>query len=258
MSRSPSLRLRATTVALASTLGLVAAACTGPRPELAATAESTSSTVPVPSTTAPASLAEVAQANGDGIDVFADATSDEPAQQITADEATSAPNIPIVFLVKSRTRDRLEVYLPVPPSGSSGWVRTDDVIVSSVPYRIEVALAEHRIRVFDRGEVVVDEVVGVGQTDRPTPGGTYYVKELLQPPDPNGTYGTYAYGLSGFSTVLSSFNGDQGVVGIHGTNDPTSIGRDVPRGCIGLDNAVIARLVDEIGLPLGTPVEILE
>ena len=51
--------------------------------------------------------------------------------------------------------------------------------------------------------MIVDEPVGVGRSDRPTPGGVYYLKELLQPPDPNGAYGTYAYGLSGFSNVLA-------------------------------------------------------
>ena len=91
----------------------------------------------------------------------------------------------------------------------------------------------------------------------PTPGGIYYLKELLQPPSPNGPYGTYAYGLSGFSNVLESFNGGPGVIGIHGTNDPSAIGTDVSSGCIRLNNAVIERLVNDIGLPLGTPVESL-
>ena len=131
-----------------------------------------------------------------------------------------------------------------------------EVSLSRVPYRIEVGISEHRIRVFDGDEVIVDEPVGVGRDDRPTPGGVYYLKELLQPPDPNGPYGTYAYGLSGFSNVLTSFNGGSGVIGIHGTNEPDALGTDVSSGCIRVHNDVIERLVEEIGLPLGTPVEI--
>jgi lipoprotein-anchoring transpeptidase ErfK/SrfK len=255
---SPPLRRRALTLVLVAAIGLAGGACAGSRPELADEPETTTpSTAATTSTTAAAPVTQVAEATGDAIDVFPDATADTPAQEITAAEATSAPGVPIVFLVKTVGDDRLEVYLPVPPSGSSGWVRKEDVTVSTVPYRIEVALAEHRIRVFDGTEVIVDEPVGVGRTDRPTPGGVYYLKELLQPPDPNGPYGVYAYGLSGFSTVLSSFNGGEGVIGIHGTNDPASIGQDVSSGCIRLQNDVITRLVDEIGLPLGTPVEIL-
>ena len=66
----------------------------------------------------------------------------------------------------------------------------------------------------------------------------------------------YAYGLSGFSNVLESFNGGTGVIGIHGTNEPDKVGTDVSSGCIRLHNDAITRMVEEIGLPLGTPVEI--
>lgn len=68
-------------------------------------------------------------------------------------------------------------------------------------------------------------------------------------------YGPYAYGLSGFSNVLTEFNGGYGVIGIHGTNDPSSIGRDVNQGCIRMSNTGITTLAAI--LPLGTPVEII-
>jgi lipoprotein-anchoring transpeptidase ErfK/SrfK len=237
---------------------VAASACTGSRPKLAdEPATTTTITEPTTTTTQSAPLAEVAQARTDTIDLFADATSATPSRQITAAEATSAPNIPLVFLVKDKDDERIEVYLPVEPAGSSGWVRREDVTVSSVTFRIEVSLAEHRVRVYDRGEVVLDEPAAIGTTDRPSPGVVTYIKELLQPPDANGPYGAYAYGLSGFDTDLASFNDGQGVIGIHGTNDPATVGQDVDRGCIGLTNEVITRLVDEIGLPLGTPVEIV-
>jgi lipoprotein-anchoring transpeptidase ErfK/SrfK len=98
--------------------------------------------------------------------------------------------------------------------------------------------------------------VGVGTTDTPTPGGRYYLKELLQPPTPDGPYGPYAYGLSGFSNVLTSFAGGEGVIGIHGTDAPDLVGTDVSNGCLRLANDVVVRLVEEVGLPLGTPVVI--
>ncbi len=68
-------------------------------------------------------------------------------------------------------------------------------------------------------------------------------------------YGTFAYGLSGFSNVLKSFAGGSGVIGLHGTNDPSVIGQDVSAGCIRMRNEDIERLVPI--LPLGTPVEIV-
>src|SRR5262249_53882711 len=100
----------------------------------------------------------------------------------------------------------------------------------------------------------IDTAIGVGTSDTPTPGGTYYLAELLQPPDPNGAYGPYAFGLNGFSDALTSFNGGEGVIGIHGTNDPSSIGRDVSHGCIRVSNDVIVEMAGM--LPLGTPVDI--
>ena len=116
-----------------------------------------------------------------------------------------------------------------------------------------MAITEHRLRVFDGDEVIVDEPIGVGRSDRPTPGGIYYLKELLQPPGANSVYGTYAYGLSGFSNVLQSFNGGAGVIGLHGTNDPSSIGGDVSSGCIRMQNDVIERLVERDRPPAGHP-----
>ncbi|HEX5616507.1 MAG TPA: L,D-transpeptidase family protein [Acidimicrobiia bacterium] len=161
---------------------------------------------------------------------------------------------PLVFLVEEERDEWLHVLLPVRPNGSTGWIRRADVELRHNPYSIVVELGAHRITVSRADEVVAQEPIGVGTGDTPTPGGRYYLKELLRPPDPNGAYGPYAYGLSGFSEVLTSFANGEGVIGIHGTNDPSSIGRDVSHGCIRLHNDAITRLVEY--LPLGTPVEI--
>jgi lipoprotein-anchoring transpeptidase ErfK/SrfK len=160
----------------------------------------------------------------------------------------------LVFLVKDQVSDWLEVYLPVRPNGSTGWLRRGDVELSEHRYRIELSLSDRRLVVFRADDVIMDEPVGVGTEDTPTPGGVYYLKELLRPPDPDGFYGPYAYGLSGFSDTAIDYNGGVGVIGIHGTDDPSTIGRDVSHGCIRLKNESITRLVEEIGLPLGTPV----
>jgi lipoprotein-anchoring transpeptidase ErfK/SrfK len=241
-------------------MAVAAAGCTGSRPELADEPATTITNPEATTTTteaAEAPLAQVAQAKADTIDLYADATAATPTRPLTAAESTSAPDIPLVFLVKSEADDRLEVYLPVAPPGTSSWVRKEDVTVSSVAFRVEVSLAEHRLRVYERDEVVLDEPAAIGSTDRPTPGVVTYIKELLQPPDSTGPYGAYAYGLAGFATDLASFNVGNGVIAIHGTNDPATVGQDVDHGCIGVTNEVVTRLVDEIGLPLGTPVDIV-
>jgi lipoprotein-anchoring transpeptidase ErfK/SrfK len=250
-------RLRHALAAGALSLALLAGACGSDpadvaEPTMTTAAETTTyTTVPAPAG------AQVAQAKEASIDVYATEDASTADRQIVSGVDTTVDTIPLVFLVRSTGEARHEVYLPVRPNGSVGWVNASDVTVAPVPYRIEVGISEHRIRVYDGEEVIVDEPVGVGRTDRPTPGGVYYLKELLQPPSPDGPYGTYAYGLSGFSTVLTSFNGGTGVIGIHGTNEPEAVGTDVSSGCIRLHNEVIERLVEEIGLPLGTPVEIL-
>ena len=250
-------QFRQRVVGLLVAAGTLGACGDAERPELAERADPTTTVVETTTTEAQEPDVRRAQATADLIDIYADEAAAAPLRQITAAEATSAPGIPIVFLVKAESDDRLEVYLPVRPNGSTGWVDKDDVEVATVTHRIEVGISEHRIRVYNRDEIIVDEPIGVGRTDRPTPGGIYYLKELLQPPDPNGPYGPFAYGLSGFSTVLSSFNGGDGVIGIHGTNEPDLLGQDVSSGCIRVHNDVINRLVNEVGLPLGTPVEIL-
>jgi lipoprotein-anchoring transpeptidase ErfK/SrfK len=242
-------------------LGLLSA-CAGERPELAdetSTTEKTTTTEATTTTTEPKPpSAERAEAKEMSIDVYPSEEAAEPERKIVSGADTSVDTIPLVFLVKSRDEadDRVEVYLPVRPNGSSGWVDAEDVTVTAVPYKIKVGINAHRLQVFRDDEVILDAPVGVGRGEVPTPGGIYYLKELLAPPNPGGSYGPYAYGLSGFSNVLQSFNGGTGVIGIHGTNEPEKVGTDVSHGCIRLENSNIVRMVEEIGLPLGTPVEI--
>lgn len=199
----------------------------------------------------PSGVSQVATARGDSVQVYADASE---AQPTTALDNPNENGAPLVFLVEQTQGEWLQVLLPVRPNGSTGWVKASDVTVADNPYSVDIMLAEHRLVVTRGEEVIADEAIGVGTSDTPTPGGKYYIKELLQPPDPNGPYGHYAYGLSGFSNVLEEFNGGDGVIGIHGTNDPSSIGSDVSHGCIRLTNEAIDALVPI--LPLGTPVHI--
>jgi len=256
MRRNPRLFPRAA-VAVVGLAVVVAGACGGDRPRLAEEVESTStSRIESTTTTTEPEPAVRAQAKADRLAVFADATAAQPLRELTSEESTSAPGIPIVLLVKGEAGDRVEVYLPVAPPGSAGWVNRSDVELAAIDHRIEVSRSEHRLRLYDGGDIVLDEPVGIGD-EAPEPGGVLFLKELLQPPDASGTFGNYAYGFSGFTIDLASFNGDGGVMALHGTDEPDTLGKDVDQGCISLHNDVMARLVNEIGLPLGTPVEIL-
>ena len=160
----------------------------------------------------------------------------------------------LVFLVDRATDGWLQVLLPVKPNGSTGWIRASDVALSSNPYRIVVNLDKHRLSVFSGERRVLKKPVGIGTEQTPTPHGRYYVTQLFEPPNPGGPYGPYAYSLSGFSEVLETFQGGDAIIGIHGTNRPDLVGKDVSHGCIRLRNPAVTKLAAM--LPLGTPVVI--
>jgi lipoprotein-anchoring transpeptidase ErfK/SrfK len=248
-------------LALLVALALAAGACGGGDDDEAEasdsgeTTETTAAEAGGSPTTVAAHVSWVAQARNPTIEVFPEPDAAEPAHVL---DNPSEHGAPLVFLVDGQDRDGdwLPVHLPVRPNGSTGFVRAADVEVVQNDYRIVVELAAHQLTVTQAGEPIVEAPIGVGTQDTPTPGGIYYLKELLQPPDPTGPYGTYAYGLSGFSNELTDFNGGDGVIGIHGTNEPESIGSDVSHGCIRVTNEIIDQMAGV--LPLGTPVEIRE
>lgn len=205
---------------------------------------------------------EVARPKAEGDIVFRSAPADDAPVANTLPNprplATDPPvSIPLVLLVAQRQGDWIEVYLPVRPNGSTGWLRTDEVDITTHPWRIEAALDEFRLRVFRNDQVVYETDIGVARENAPTPGGLYYTTELLQPPDPDTVYGTYAYGLSGFSDTFQEFNGGPGQLGLHGTNEPELIGQAVSAGCIRLRNEDIDYLVEVLKLPLGVPVDVI-
>ncbi len=150
------------------------------------------------------------------------------------------------------SEDWVEVYLPVRPNGTTGWVRRNELALSRNPFRIEVSTEEYRLEVFRDDELWLSTEVAIGTGETPTPLGRFYIIELLRPPDPNGIYGSFAFGLSGFSETLDSFAGGEGVIGIHGTNNPAALGSDVSHGCVRVSNETIETLAGVI--PLGTPV----
>ena len=163
----------------------------------------------------------------------------------------------IICLVSQQIGDWVEVYLPSGSIDRTGWVARDDVTLSRHRFRIEVSLSEHTLTLFTGDDEALTTPVGVGP-DAPEPGDALFIKDLVKPPDPDSPYGEYAYGLSGSANDLDAFTTGNGVVALHGTGDPTGIGEDVPYGSLAVGRDVLVELVDTIGLPLGTPVSILE
>ncbi len=203
---------------------------------------------PLPVTTHPSSI--VARSMGPTLDVF------EP-DHVTIERSLvnlQPSGEPLVFLVVEQQHDWLKVLMPIRPNGSTGWLRRQDVSVTSHAFSIVVELTAHRITAFNGTEPFLSEPVGVGTTDTPTPPGLYYTRELIEKGSSGGPYGPYIFGLSGHSDVLTEFGGGDGELGIHGTNDPSALGHDVSHGCIRMSNKGITRLAETF--PLGVPVEI--
>lgn len=216
--------------------------------------------VPPNTHTLPPAPFQVATAKNRGNLAIFDAPNAVPATRslpnpVLVNNDPNAP-VPLVLLVRQRAAEPgwIEVFLPVRPNGSTGFVLESDVTLQTHDYHIEVSLSSYRIKAFQGDQVILDAPIAAASANTPTPGGLYFTNMLLQPPDPNGPYGTYAYGLSGYSDTLQSFNGGPGQLGIHGTNDPGKMGQNVSSGCIRLRNEDIDKLAGI--LPLGVPVQI--
>ncbi|MBA2281054.1 MAG: L,D-transpeptidase [Acidimicrobiia bacterium] len=197
----------------------------------------------------------VAEAVGEDLEVFDAPGATVPSRVLRrADEASGH----LVLLVRTPPRDDgwLEVELAVRPNGSLGWVRSDDVSLATTPFRIEIRLGAHSLRVLEGDDVVVEAPLGIGAEAPPLP-GDYFLRELLAPDEPFGDYGPLAYALSGYALSPTSVLGGDGRLALHGTSNPTDLLVDGGPGSLRVTNDVITYLARTVGPPLGTPVTII-
>ncbi|HEX6311420.1 MAG TPA: L,D-transpeptidase [Acidimicrobiia bacterium] len=246
---------RTLTVAVSlATLTLGVAACGGaggsraddPSPDHRS---SPASTAPAPA--APAAAHTVARATGAEVAVYADPDAPVPERHLPG---TTEFGFRRSFLVLDEQGDALEVLLPIRPNGSTGWIRRADVELQPVDHEIDVDLEARTLTLRAGGDVVLETPAAIGAPDAATPTGRFFVTDLLDTGDPDHDYGPFAAGLSGYSNFISEFAGGDGQIGIHGTNDPASIGEAVSHGCVRVPNDVITTLATTV--PIGTPVTI--
>lgn len=107
-------------------------------------------------------------------------------------------------------------------------------------YWIDVSVSQHTLKLFNDNVLVKTYPIAVGKVLTPTPTGQYIIvnKEM----NPGGPFGARWMGLS------------KPHYGIHGTNDPSSIGKDVSKGCIRMYNENVIELYNLV--PIGTKVNI--
>lgn len=109
-------------------------------------------------------------------------------------------------------------------------------------YRIIVDLSDRALYLLDGNNVLRGFPVGIGKMLTQTPQGEYTI--INKAPNPGGPFGAYWMGLS------------RPHYGIHGTNDPSSIGGEVSHGCIRMFNQDVVQLAGIV--PIGTRVTIRE
>lgn len=103
---------------------------------------------------------------------------------------------------------------------------------------IDVSTSRHQLKLFDGNRLLKAYPIAVGKILTPTPTGTYMIinKEV----NPGGPFGVLWMGLS------------KPHYGIHGTNNPSSIGKTVSHGCIRMFNHDVQELSSQV--PIGTEV----
>ncbi len=165
-------------------------------------------------------------------------------------------NSPVVFNVLAEQEGWLNVSVPARQPNSVGWIKADEVIRYNSPFYLVLELSKRRLTVCNQGRILMQEKAGIGDPAKgETPLGTFFIVDLLKPKGgPSGPWGPYAFGLSGFSDTLFDWNGGDGRLGIHGTNNPAGLGTPVSHGCIRVSNVAITKLAKTLWL--GTPVRI--
>ncbi|MDD2401024.1 MAG: L,D-transpeptidase family protein [Clostridia bacterium] len=113
--------------------------------------------------------------------------------------------------------------------------------MSQGSFSITINLRTRRLTLYKRQQVHGSYPVAIGKPNTPSPIGTWsIVNKILM--DGRKVYGTRWMGLS------------KPRYGIHGTNNPNSIGKSVSLGCIRMYNHDVEQVFSLVSI--GTPVEI--
>jgi lipoprotein-anchoring transpeptidase ErfK/SrfK len=142
----------------------------------------------------------------------------------------------------------VQLRIPGRPNGRTGWVPRGALdSFNDTNMEIVVDRATRQLTLYRAGRVILQAPVGVGKPSTPTPPGHFWITESFASTDP--FYGPWAFATSDYST-LSEWPGG-GIVGLHGTNQPSLVPGDPSHGCIRLHNADVLRMASLVAI--GTP-----
>ncbi len=202
--------------------------------------------------TVPEGTTLVAMASGE-VEVYESPGDTTPIHVLPAE--TILGTVTVLSIVQGPIDGWAEVLLPVRPNDATGWIDTSEMSMFVVEGRVVINLSERSLIYFENEEVVLETAIAIGTNRNPTPTGSFFVTDTVTLADPNSPWGPHAFGLSARSDTITEYNGGDGIIGIHGTNRPSSVGQAASLGCIRLPNDVITKLHERI--PIGTPVEIV-
>ena len=229
----------ATSTVPPTTVSGIGTASTEPPPSIPTT------TVPEAPTTAPSPPDSIAGLTSGETPVFSSIGASEPFRVLPEKTILGTPT---VVSILDEVDGWVHALLPGRPNGETGWIRASDVEIFTLDREVVVDLDERTLVVLSDGEEMFTSAVAVGSEVSPTPTGSFFVTDAVQLTSPNGPWGPYAFGLSARSDVVTEFNGGDGIVGIHGTNQPWSIGEAASLGCVRLPNDVIETLWDTMAV----------
>ncbi len=112
--------------------------------------------------------------------------------------------------------------------------------VAPSPVQIIISIAAKTLSLYREGRLIKSYPVAIGKPTTPTPLGTFTI--INKQVNPGGPFGTRWMGLS------------EPHYGIHGTNNPASIGTAASNGCIRMYNDDVNELFNQV--PVGTVVTI--
>ncbi|MBS2968647.1 L,D-transpeptidase family protein [Metabacillus sp. KIGAM252] len=112
---------------------------------------------------------------------------------------------------------------------------------NTIPYRIAVSISKKKLGLYRNGTLVKQYPIATGRMLYSTPIGEFVI--VNREPNPGGPYGAMWLSLS------------KAGYGIHGTNNPASIGQSVSKGCIRMYNKDVLELAAAV--PNGTRVSII-
>jgi lipoprotein-anchoring transpeptidase ErfK/SrfK len=160
--------------------------------------------------------------------------------------------IPIVAWVETVSGDGRWglVELPYTWPRREGWIRLRGLERDETRVQVHVDLSQHSVTVRKFGRVLFRAPGATGASSTPTPVGEYFVTDRV--PFSGGSYGTFAFGISGIQPRLPAGWTGGNQLAIHGTNNPSSIGRSASAGCVRVSETTLDRLIPL--LRYGTPV----